>query len=665
MGGEKLYLFGEYVLDAARGCLLRAGRPVHLRPQAYKALKYLAENRGRLVSKDRLIEEVWEGRAVTDDSLVQCLRDVRHALGEGGTQYLRNERGRGYIFDPDAGARNKVENGTVWTEQVDLLRVVVEDEEEMGPEGGSDQPASRTAVLTTGTAAVGATAEARAAHRASSAEYMVGKIKRHKHASIIALALIALAAAGVVYFTRFAPGEQSIRSVAVLPFANESGDPELEYLSDGLSESLIDRLSQLPGVKVIARGSSFKYKGQEVDPREVAKALGVEALVTGRVMQRGDDLQVRAELVDTLTGTQVWGERYSRRAADIQAVQEEIARTVSEKLRLRLTGAEEQQLTRRATGNSQAYQFYLNGLFHLRQGGVENAKRGLNYFNQAVSIDPDFAAAWAGAARAHLSFAGNSWLDPKEANAEAKAAAQNALRLDEALPEAHTALALIKQHEWDWAGAEREYKRAIELNQSLVEAHDRYADYLSIMGRHEEALAEVKRAQELDPLQVRLKGREAWLLHVARRSDEALVLWQQTFKAETAGAGPKRGLAFIYEANGMFEEAIAEHRKVNSQEGETTGGLCYLGWALAAAGRRGEAQDILDRLKTAKEYVSPAELAALYALLGDKEVAIALIEKAYAARDLQLQYLNIATHYDSLRSDPRFQELARRVGLPQ
>ena len=665
MGGEKLYLFGEYVLDSTRGCLLRAGRPVHLRPQAYKALKYLAENRGRLVSKDRLIEEVWEGRAVTDDSLVQCLRDVRHALGEGGTQYLRNERGRGYIFDPDAGARNKVENGTVWTEQVDLLRVVVEDEEETKPAGGSDQPASRTAVLTTGIAAVGATADARAAHRASSAEYMVGKIKRHKHASIIALAMIILAAAGVVYFTRFAPAGQSIRSVAVLPFANGSGDPDLEYLSDGLSESLIDRLSQLPGVKVIARGSSFKYKGQEVDPREVAKALGVEALVTGRVMQRGDDLRVRAELVDARSGAQLWGEQYSRRAADIQAVQEEIARTVSEKLRLRLTGAQERQLTRRATGDTRAYQFYLSGLFYNRQGGVENARRGLDYFTQAVALDPDFALAWAALAGAHLSFAGNSWLDPKEANAKAVAAAQNALRLDEALPEAHTALALIKQHEWDWAGAEASLRRAIELNPSLVEAHERYADYLSLMGRHAEALAEVKRAQELDPLQIKLRGREAWLLYLARRSDEALELWRQTYKAEPPGAVPKRGLAFIYEANGMHEEAVAVHRKVNSVEGETTGGLCYLGWALAAAGRGKEAREILDRLHETREYVSPAELAALHAMLGDKEGAMALLEKGYAAHDLQLQYLKVATQYDGLRADPRFQGLVRKVGLPQ
>jgi tetratricopeptide (TPR) repeat protein len=266
-------------------------------------------------------------------------------------------------------------------------------------------------------------------------------------------------------------------------------------------------------------------------------------------------------------------------------------------------------------------------------------------------------------ARVHLHFAGNSWLDPKEANARAKAAALNALRLDETLPEAHTALALMKQHEWDWAGAEREYKRAIELNPSLVEAHDRYADYLSVMERHDEALAEIRRAQELDPLQIRLRSREAFLLYLARRYDEALEL-MQTLKLEPTGAGAHFGLGYMYEGMGMYEEAIAHHQKTINMGGETTGGLCYLGWALAGAGRRREAQAILDKLKTTKEYVSPAELAALYALLGDKEGAIAQLEKAYAAHDLQLQYLKVATQYDSLRSDPRFQDLVRRVGLP-
>jgi TolB-like protein/DNA-binding winged helix-turn-helix (wHTH) protein/tetratricopeptide (TPR) repeat protein len=656
MGSEKLHLFGEFVLDTTRGTLLRAGQPVHLRPQAYKTLKYLVENRGWLISKDQLIEEVWEGRAVTDDSLVQCLRDVRQALGEEGNRYLRNERGRGYIFDPEVADPVALKDQTVWSEQVDLVRVVVEDEVEAE---SIDEPTSPQAALSAVSAG-----QSPAGHAATDTGNIVSKLTHHKRAAFVALAVLVLAAAGVVYSTRFATRGQPIRSVAVLPFANESGNPNLEYLSDGLSESLIDRLSELPGVKVIARSSSFKYKNQEIDPRAVGKALGVEALLMGRVVQREDDLQVRAELVEAQTGAQIWGEQYVRKASDIQTVQEEIAHAVTGSLRLQITGAQEQRLTKHATENTQAYQFYLNGLFHLRQGGVEDVRRALDYFQQAVAMDPDFALAWAGVARVHLAFAGNSWLDPKEANAKAKAAAQNALRLDETLPEAHVVLALIKQHEWDWAGAEREHRRALELNPSLIEAHNRYSDYLSIMERHSEALAEIKRAQELDPLRTGLRLREAWFLSLARRYDEALELMEQTFKAEPPDAGAHRMLGFMYEGKGMYQEAVAEHEKANSVEGETTGNLCYLAWALAGAGRRSEAQAILEKLNATKEYVSPAELAALYALLGDKERAIAVLEKAFAAHDLQLQYLKIATQYDSLRSDPRFQDLVRRVGLP-
>ncbi|HYE66588.1 MAG TPA: winged helix-turn-helix domain-containing protein, partial [Pyrinomonadaceae bacterium] len=644
-----------------RGCLLRAGQPVHLRPQAYEVLKYLAENRGRLIGKDRLIETVWHGRAVTDDALVQCLMEVRHALGAKGKLYVRNVRGRGYIFDPEASEPQKLKGNSIWSEQVDLLRVVVEDEEEIVNARETDQTASQPAGLTAPRAVA---ADAARGSAAAGVERVFKRAERHKRVALLVLAALILAAivAAFAYFKYSASRSQAITSIAILPFANESVDPNMEYLSDGISESLINTLSQLPGLKVIARSSTFKYKGQAADTQEVARALGVQAVLTGLVAQHGDDLVVSAELVDARDRTQLWGERYSRKASDIQAVQEEMARTISEKLRLRLTGAQEQQLTKHATENSQAYQFYLNGLFFRRKGGVEDLRRALDYFNQAVALDPNFALAWAGAAHTHLHFAGNSLLDPKEANAKAKAAAQKALELDETLPEAHVALAIVKQHEWDWAGAEREYTRAIELNPNLVEAHTSYSSYLSLMGRHTEALAEIKRAQELDPLRVSLRGFEAFRLFLARRYDEAIEL-RRSVEVET-GMG-YTGLGFMYEAKGMYAEAVNEFQKAISIYGETTGILCYLGSALALSGRREEAQAILDKLKRTKEYVSPTELATVYISLGDKERGLAMLEKAYAAHDLQLQTLKVDWHFDSLRSDPRFQDLMRRVGLPQ
>ena len=345
-------------------------------------------------------------------------------------------------------------------------------------------------------------------HTTSSAQYIVEGVKRHKSGAVLVASALVVAIAALGYFLFVRSAKASINSVAVMPFVNVSKDPNTEYLSDGISESLINDLSQLSQLKVIARSSTFRYKGKEIDPEEVAKTLGVGAIVTGRVIQRGDDLQVSVELVNAQDKTQMWGEQYNRRATDLQAVQAEIARTVSEKLRLRLTGAQEQQLAKQATQNPQAYQLYLNGLFYHRKGNIENYKKALDYYTQAVALDPKFALAYASMPAPYLNLTA-SGADPTELLAKGRAAAQKALELDDSLAEAHSGLALIKQYEWDWSGAENEFKRAIELNPNLAAAHANYARYLSRMGRTAEALAENKRAQELDPLRISLKSGEA------------------------------------------------------------------------------------------------------------------------------------------------------------
>jgi TolB-like protein/DNA-binding winged helix-turn-helix (wHTH) protein len=636
--GDRINLFDGLTLDLARGCvtITRSGEPIHLRPQTYAVLKYLVENRGHLISKDTLIEKVWKGRAVTDGSLGKCIEELRDALGPEAKQFIRNVRGRGYIFD--TGVDEQAESMTLsQAEQVDVVRITVEDHEEV-PD----------------------VVVPKALPRAIAVPRPVNKLKI---AAIAAGTLVVVVGVFIGYrlLSSSASDSTPITSIAVLPFQNESGNPDAEYLSEGISESLINSLARLPQLKVIARNSSFQYKGRNVNPQEVSRALGVQAILLGRIAQHGDSLVVSVELMDARDRTQVWGERYTRRAADLQAVQEEITRTVSEKLRLRLSGAQQQQLARHATQNSQAYQFYLDGLFHFRKGQSEDMRKALDYFNQAVTLDPNFALAWAGVSRANHFFAGNSLFDPKEPLARAKAATQKALESDETLAEAHVELAFVKRHEWDWAGADREYKRAIELNPSLVDAHFRYSDYLSMMGRHAEALAEIKRAQEIDPLRVGLKIREAWALHLGRRTDEAIELHQSV---KTVPGRGQLGLGFMYEAKGMYERAINEFQGAISIDGESTSALCYLGSALALSGRRKEAQAILDKLKTTKEYVSPTELAVLYITLGDKESGLAMLEKAYAAHDIQLQTLIVDWHFDSVRSDPRFQDLLRRVGLP-
>jgi serine/threonine-protein kinase len=501
-------------------------------------------------------------------------------------------------------------------------------------------------------------------HQTSSAEYVVEEVKKHKFLSLGALAILLLVAVGFGYTFLNRSSGGSINSVAIMPFVNVSKDPNTEYLSDGISEGLINSMSELSQLKVIARSSTFRYKGKEIDPEEVAKTLGVGAIVTGRVVQRGDELQVSVELMNAQDKTQMWGEQYNRRAADLQAVQAEIARTISEKLRLRLTGAQEQQITKQATQNPEAYQLYLTGRFYARKGNIENTRKALDYYTQAVALDPKFALPYASMAVSYSNLTA-SGADPAEMLAKGRAAAQKALELDDSLAEAHAALAIIKRDEWDWSGAENEFKRAIELNPNLAAAHGNYALSLSLMGRAAEALAEIKRAQELDPLRIAIKSGEASILYYARRYDEAIQVNQNVIKMQPDYANAHIYLGFAYAAKGQYAEAIAAYQKDISISGETPSTLCFLGYAYAMSGKRDEALAILGKLKATKEHVSPVELATLYVGLEDKEAALESLERAYQAHHPQMQYLKVQPHHDALRSEVRFADLMRRVGLPQ
>jgi serine/threonine-protein kinase len=492
------------------------------------------------------------------------------------------------------------------------------------------------------------------------------KIKQHKSAALAVLitSVAALAVAGYFAYTALRP-RPPITSVAVLPFQNGSGDASLDYLSDGLSESVIDRLSQLAQLKVIARSSSFKYRGENIDFKEVANKLGVRAIVTGRIIQRGDNLSIRVEMIDARDNRQLWSEQYNRRLADAIAVQQEIARTVSEELRLKLSEAQEQQITKRLTNNSQAYQFYLNGVFLRRKGGTENVKKSLEYQNQALALDPNFALAYTEVARGYNTLVLNGVLAPQDGKPKARAAIEKALELDETLAEVHLAKARIKRDELDRTGAEREYRRAIELSPNLADAYLAYSIYLIQSERMDEALRHIERAQQLDPLRVALKTTEGNILYFARRYDEAIQKLQDAVKLEPDDTTSHYYLGYAYTAKGQYAEAIGSLQTAAKINGETTSTLVYLGQAYAKWGKRDEALGILDRLKTTEKYVSPAELAILYTALGDKEKAFALLEKAYTARDLQLQFLKVEPGYDALRDDPRFTDLLRRADFPQ
>lgn len=502
----------------------------------------------------------------------------------------------------------------------------------------------------------------------SSAEYIVSEIRQHRRGFLALAAILATTLAGGIgwWYMRSGPAAAEvgrIDSVAVLPFENGSGDPNMDFLSDGLSESLIDKLSQLPQLKVIARTSSFKYRGPNIDIQDVAQKLGVQAIVMGKVVRQGDQLMVRVEMIDAHNDKQLWGEQFNRKATDALALQQEIAQTVSDKLRIRLSGSQQQTLAKVGTSNAQAYELFLRGKFVHERGGRENRQKAIQLFEQAVAADPQYAAAYAYLSDSYNILAGNSLADPKEYVPKAETAARKALELDGNIPEAHKALAGVYLHQWKWSDAGRELERAIELNPNFRDAHLSYAFYLAIVGRHDEAVAEAKRAVDLDPVSPLARGRVALCLYFARRNDEAIEAANKLIEMDPTYAFGNVVLGYSYAGKGMYREAVKSHldSAPTGRLGSST--QIFLGAAYANAGERAKALEILNQLKSSKEYVSPGELPVLLVALGDYDTAFASFERAFEAHDLQLMYLKVDPSFDPIRSDPRFADLLGRVGL--
>jgi eukaryotic-like serine/threonine-protein kinase len=481
--------------------------------------------------------------------------------------------------------------------------------------------------------------------------------------AFVAAAIVVLAA--VLYL--LPKRGKAIDSIAVLPFTNTSTDPNTEYLSDGITEGIINSLSQLPQLQVMARSTVFHYKGREDDPRKIGRDLHVGAVLVGRILQRGDIVNIQTELVDVATGSQIWGEQYSRNLANLQATQEEIPREISGKLKLKLRAEEQSRLVKPQTENAEAYQLYLKGRYAFNRRGSESLKRAIQYFEQAIALDRNYAQAYVGLANTYNVISGYpGGLPSKEAFPKAKAAALKALELDSSLAEAHTALALVKvSYEWDWASAEGEFKRAIELNPGYADGRYFYAFlYLSEMGRHDQAIAEMKQALETDPLSLIINANLGQIYYHARRYDQAIEQGRKTLEIAPDFVVAHANLIDVYEQKGMYPEAIAALRTLG-ERGQQEAAL--LEAAYRAAGARGYWQkrlDLpLDHLKRG-EYVKPTTIPRIYAQLGDKERAFEWLEKAYADRDSELVELRVEPGYDPLRSDPRFADLLRRIGLP-
>jgi serine/threonine-protein kinase len=456
-----------------------------------------------------------------------------------------------------------------------------------------------------------------------------------------------------------------IDSLAVLPLANASADAGLEYLSDGITESLINTLSQLPQVKVLARATVFRYKGLQARPEDLRHELGVRAVLLGRVLQFGNNLVIKAELVDTFDGAHLWGEEYRRAADDIFAVQDEISREISEKLRLKLSGDEQKRLAKRYTENAEAYRLYLMGRFCLGKQTREGFDQALRHFRQAITLDPAYALAYAGLAD---TFYGLSSLHvaPDEAMPQARGAAEKALELDDTLAEAHAALGLIKfYYDWDWAGAESSFKRAIELNPNYAEAQHRYGWLLGFSGRFDEAIAAIQRAGELDPLSLEITSDLGFSYFLSRDYQSALPHFQKALKGDPNSVWSHFFVGWTYAQTGDCEAAIAAYENARRIDDAPLlrAALAHL---YATNGDVPLARDLLvEMLDLAdKRHVSPYHFAVVHAALGNTDEAFRRLEEACAARSEALVWLKVDPRLDPLRPDPRFDSLMRRVGLP-
>jgi len=636
---DKLTLFNGFALDRARGCLTHSGEPVHLRPQTYRVLQFLADNDGRLISKDALIDAVWEGRAVTDGAVGKCIEELRSVFGEEGWQYLRNVRGRGYIFDREPQSEFHTVRET-HSEEIDMVRVIVE-------ENGK----SKTAVQHDN--------KTRSGWKTST--------------SLVAVAcVLSCVLGGVYWFSTFRQPSTSITSIAVLPLKNETGNAELDYISDGMTESLIGRLSRLPGVTVKSRNAVFQYLGKDKDAHTVASELSVQALLSGRFVQRGNDVTLYVSLVDGRTGNQIWGEQYNRKLDQLASLERETATDIASQLHAKLQQADKERFSRSSTENSEAYLAYLKGRHYWNDPRRFDERKSLEFFQKAIDLDPTFSLGYAGLGHYYGYAAATGRLPPDENWRRSESAIKKALELDDGVAETYNALSGIQlYYQRDWKAAESSLRKGVELNPASGEVRRHYAKCLVLFGRNDEAVTQIERTLALDPLSAPYyldAGRIFFWLH---QYPQAVTHLNNALDLDPDSPAVHDLLGFVYEKMGNENAAIAEWGKLLTLIGNE-GSVAKLKSTFEHSGfagvvrLRGELklQELEDRVKSG-EYVAPGEYVTAYTWLGDKEKSFAWLDKATRERTRFAFEFKINPLYDPLRSDPRFQQMADRVTVAQ
>ncbi len=481
--------------------------------------------------------------------------------------------------------------------------------------------------------------------------------------------ILAVIVLGSFFGYRYINPAKQIHSIAVIPFENKNSDADTDYLSDGLAESLIFRLTQIPDLRVSPTSSVMRYKGKETDIAKIASELGVDVVMTGRLTKRGDNLNITVELVDARTNKSLWGEQYERKLSELLTTQREIVAEIVGKLQLKLSGESEQKLAKKYTDNNEAYQLYLQGRFHFAKRTKDDILKGIDYFQQAIKLDPNFALAYAAIAESYNSLGKNADLPPKELIPQAKASARRALEIDPTLAEAHGALAdSLALYDWNWAESEREYGKALQLDPNVSYIHlTRGVSYFVPLGKREEAVAELKKAVELEPLSLINNAIFGLSYLYAGQTEKALEQGKKTYDLEPDFRFGRQYLGYAYITIGRYDDAIAVAEKALKLSPQSQEDLVVVGTAYAKSGRKLEAQQYLDKFKELAKtrYVRTVYTASIYAALGDKDKAFGELEKSFEDKDCFLPRIKLDPFMDPLRNDARFKDLMIRMGLPE
>lgn len=638
--------FGSYEVDFRTGELLKNGRRIRLQDQPFQILAILLEYPNQVVTREDLRKRLWPGDTFVDfdHGLNNAINRLREALNDStdAPRFIETLPRRGYRFIA------QIEN--------------------LPPASSSGTPTP----LVTAFAQECASTPIETANAESQGSSRLTVVPLSWPRRILWPSVTGIAVLMILVFAFDLNGwrnnlllrsaRHSIRSIAVLPFANLSGDPSQEYLADGMSDELTTYLARLPSLRVISRTSTLQYRSPTKPLKQIAHELNVDAVIEGSIVHSGDHVRVTAQLIDASSDRHIWADTYDRNSTDMLSAQSTVALEIAYQVRNRLAPSGP-RMDEHVSVNSAAYDTYLLGRYALTRQDVQALKEGLTAFQHAIQLDPTYAPAYSGVADSWSLLANYQAVVPSEAFPQAEAAARKSLQLDPSLAEAHASLGFALHHyDWNWAASEREYQAAIALSPSYSTAHLRYAELLSTLGRHDEAVAEIQRARELDPNSILLAGNLGRVLYHARRYDEAIEVLAKTLQVDPGRVYVRVHLAMCYEEKGMYAEALNQFNRVRAAHGGMPGpGFAHL---FAKSGRAAEARQIAKRLQAEASDSDWFFLAGAYAALGDEDAAFRALRKAHEKHDFFLVFLRVHPYMDSLRSDPRYTEMVREIGLP-